>query len=353
MSGLTLKAVRKSYGTHEILHGIDLEVNDGEFVVLVGPSGCGKSTLLRMIAGLDTVTTGELEIGGKQLTHVSPQKRNIAMVFQSYALFPHLKVRKNISFGMELRGLKRTVIEEKIREAANVLNLTDYLDRYPRELSGGQRQRVAMARAIVREPSLYLMDEPLSNLDAQLRVKMRAEIKALHQRLGNTIVYVTHDQVEAMTLADRLVIMRAGKIEQQGRPLDLYDRPANTFVANFLGSPAINLMDGSLVAGALQVSGCDEKWGLASNLTARELAVGVRPDKCFLSDEGIPGKVHLVENMGSEAVVHIETEGGLLRLLANERLTAKIGDPVCVGFDAGNVLLFDKDSGDAIQIEVP
>ncbi|MCF1494365.1 sn-glycerol-3-phosphate ABC transporter ATP-binding protein UgpC [Agrobacterium vitis] len=349
MSGLSLKAIRKRYGTHDVLHGIDLEAEHGEFVVLVGPSGCGKSTLLRMIAGLDDTTSGELHIAGRSVTNVPPQQRNIAMVFQSYALFPHLRVNRNISFGMELRGTDRHTISEKVALAAKTLNLSHYLERFPRELSGGQRQRVAMARALVREPSLYLMDEPLSNLDAQLRVKMRAEIKALHQRLGNTIVYVTHDQVEAMTLADRLVVMRAGKIEQEGSPLDIYDNPANTFVAEFLGSPSINLFDAHLENGMLGVAGSDVRWPTAERGQAGTTVVaGVRPDACHIDATGIAGHVALVESMGSEAIVHIDTKNGQMRVLERRRPQVKPGDQVHINFPADRILLFRKEDGIAI-----
>jgi multiple sugar transport system ATP-binding protein len=349
MSGLSLKAIRKRFGSHDVLHGINLEAEHGEFVVLVGPSGCGKSTLLRVIAGLDSSSSGELDIGGRRLTTVPPQQRNIAMVFQSYALFPHLRVRQNISFGMELRKTHRTRIAEKVDLAAKTLNLSQYLDRFPRELSGGQRQRVAMARALVREPSIYLMDEPLSNLDAQLRVKMRAEIKALHHRLGNTIVYVTHDQVEAMTLADRLVVMRAGHIEQQGSPLDIYDKPANTFVAEFLGSPAINLFDGMLEGEKLKVSASSHSWSISNpKISEKEVIAGVRPDVCYLDENGIPGKVSLVESMGGETIIHVETAVGDMRVLERRRPIVRTGDAVHLNFAADHVLLFRKKDGVAL-----
>ncbi|RUY50020.1 ATP-binding cassette domain-containing protein, partial [Mesorhizobium sp. M7A.F.Ca.CA.003.01.2.1] len=246
MTDVEFRDLSKSFGQHKILENISLDIKSGEFVVLVGPSGCGKSTLLRMLAGLETITSGDLLIGGVRANALPPQQRNIAMVFQSYALFPHLKASDNIGFGPKIRGETRTVIDEKVKKASGVLNLFSYLDRYPRQLSGGQRQRVAMGRAIVREPSVFLFDEPLSNLDAQLRVQMRVEIKALHQRLKSTIVYVTHDQIEAMTMADRIVVMDRGRIQQVGAPLELYDRPANKFVASFLGSPSMSFVSGSL-----------------------------------------------------------------------------------------------------------
>jgi multiple sugar transport system ATP-binding protein len=246
MTDVEFRDLSKSFGQHKILENISLDIKSGEFVVLVGPSGCGKSTLLRMLAGLETITSGDLLIGGVRANDLPPQRRNIAMVFQSYALFPHLKASDNIGFGPKIRGENRAAVDQRVKKASGVLNLFSYLDRYPRQLSGGQRQRVAMGRAIVREPSVFLFDEPLSNLDAQLRVQMRTEIKALHQRLKSTIVYVTHDQIEAMTMADRIVVMDRGRIQQVGAPLELYDRPANKFVAGFLGSPSMSFVSGAL-----------------------------------------------------------------------------------------------------------
>ncbi|MBA3517057.1 MAG: ATP-binding cassette domain-containing protein [Rhizobiales bacterium] len=243
MSSVKLVNVTKRFGSHPVVRGVDLDVADGEFVVLVGPSGCGKSTLLRMIAGLEEITSGELWIGDRLANSLSPQQRNISMVFQSYALFPHMTARQNIGFGPKIRHEPAAEIPGKVERAASILNLVDYLDRLPRQLSGGQRQRVAMGRSIVRDPHVFLFDEPLSNLDAKLRVQMRTEIKALHGKLRSTIVYVTHDQIEAMTMADRIVVMHAGLVEQVGGPLDLYDRPANRFVAGFLGSPALSFFE--------------------------------------------------------------------------------------------------------------
>ena len=352
MSGLRLAGIRKRYGDLEVLKGIDLEAGHGEFVVLVGPSGCGKSTLLRMIAGLESITSGELEVGGRRLTAVPPQKRNIAMVFQSYALFPHLSARRNISFGMELRGQSRSRIARAVERAASTLNLSEHLDRLPRELSGGQRQRVAMARALVREPSIHLMDEPLSNLDAQLRVRMRAEIKSLHERMGSTVVYVTHDQVEAMTLADRLVVMRAGRIEQEGRPLDLYDRPANTFVAEFLGSPSMNFIDARRVGGRLDVGLPDHTWALPGDWRGDpDVVLGIRPDACRLADGGIPGRIALVESTGAETVVHLDTDFGQVRVLRHDRLGAQRGGRACVDFDIRRANLFRRADGGAIPLD--
>src|SRR5216683_8043444 len=242
MASVAIREVRKSFGTAEVIHGVDIAIDDGQFVVLVGPSGCGKSTLLRMIAGLENITAGEIRIGERVVNNMPPKERDIAMVFQNYALYPHMTVAANMGFSMRLRGAPKPEIEERVQRAADILGLGPYLDRFPRQLSGGQRQRVAMGRAIVRDPQVFLFDEPLSNLDAKLRVQMRTEIKALHQRLRTTSVYVTHDQVEAMTMADRIVVMHDGRVEQIGGPLDLYDNPANLFVAGFIGSPAMNFL---------------------------------------------------------------------------------------------------------------
>ncbi len=247
MASMEITDVRKSFGAVEVVHGVSVAIDDGEFVVLVGPSGCGKSTLLRMIAGLEEISAGEISIAGRVVNQLRPKERDIAMVFQNYALYPHMNVARNMGFSLMLRGERKEVIERKVKEAAAILGLEQYLDRYPRQLSGGQRQRVAMGRSIVRDPQVFLFDEPLSNLDAKLRVQMRAEIKDLHLRLKTTVIYVTHDQIEAMTMADKIVVLRDGVVEQIGKPLDLYDRPANLFVAGFIGSPAMNILQGTIV----------------------------------------------------------------------------------------------------------
>src|SRR5262245_14755129 len=246
MAAVVIRDVQKAFGTVEVVHGVSVTIGDGEFVVLVGPSGCGKSTLLRMIAGLENITAGEISIGGRVVNHVPPKERDIAMVFQNYALYPHMTVAANMGFSLKLRGAPRAQIDDRVRRAADILGLNPLLERYPRQLSGGQRQRVAMGRAIVRDPQVFLFDEPLSNLDAKLRVAMRTEIKELHQRLETTTVYVTHDQIEAMTMADKIVVMHDGVVEQIGAPLELYDRPDNLFVAGFIGSPAMNFLTGSI-----------------------------------------------------------------------------------------------------------
>ena len=264
MATVSIRDVRKRYGSTEVLHGVSVEIEDGEFVILVGPSGCGKSTLLRMIAGLENITGGEIAIGGRVVNDVAPKERDIAMVFQNYALYPHMTVRDNMAFALSLANAPKAVIEQKVGRAAEILSLAPYLNRYPRQLSGGQRQRVAMGRAIVRDPQVFLFDEPLSNLDAKLRVAMRAEIKELHQRLTTTTVYVTHDQIEAMTMADKIVVMNGGNVEQIGAPLELYDNPANLFVAGFIGSPAMNFLKGRVDGGAFR---SDEGTSLAAALT--------------------------------------------------------------------------------------
>jgi multiple sugar transport system ATP-binding protein len=352
MTDVQFRNLSKSFGQHKILEDINLDIKTGEFVVLVGPSGCGKSTLLRMLAGLETITSGDLVIGGTRANELPPQKRNIAMVFQSYALFPHLKASENIGFGPKIRGENRATIDDKVKKASGVLNLFSYLDRYPRQLSGGQRQRVAMGRAIVREPSVFLFDEPLSNLDAQLRVQMRTEIKALHQRLKSTIVYVTHDQIEAMTMADRIVVMDRGRIQQVGQPLELYDRPANKFVAGFIGSPSMSFVSGALKSvdskawfetkggGRLALSG-----KAASGSDTVE--AGIRPEHFVVGagDDAIAIKVDVVEPTGSETHVYGSVGDDTVRAVFRDRLQVKPGDRLPVSVDPRNIHLFDKATG--------
>ncbi|RWG40781.1 MAG: ABC transporter ATP-binding protein, partial [Mesorhizobium sp.] len=327
MTDVQFRNLSKSFGQHKILEDINLEIKSGEFVVLVGPSGCGKSTLLRMLAGLETISAGDLVIGGTRANDLPPQKRNIAMVFQSYALFPHLRAADNIGFGPKIRGETRAAIDDKVKKASGVLNLFSYLDRYPRQLSGGQRQRVAMGRAIVREPSVFLFDEPLSNLDAQLRVQMRTEIKALHQRLKSTIVYVTHDQIEAMTMADRIVVMDRGRIQQVGQPLELYDRPANKFVAGFIGSPSM-----SFVSGALKTA--DAKSWFETGIRPEHFIIGAR-------DDAIAIDVDVVEPTGSETHVYGSIGDDTVRAVFRDRLQVKPGDRLPVSVDPRNIHLFD------------
>jgi len=354
MAEVTISEVRKAFGAMEVIHGIDVEIADGEFVVLVGPSGCGKSTLLRMIAGLEPVTSGDIAIGGRRVNHLSPSERDIAMVFQSYALYPHKTVAANMGFSLKLRGLSRADIARRVEEAAEILGLTPYLDRYPRALSGGQRQRVAMGRAIVRDPQVFLFDEPLSNLDAKLRVQMRTEIKELHQRLSTTTVYVTHDQIEAMTMADKIVVMNGGHVEQVGGPLELYDRPANTFVAGFIGSPAMNMMDAE-VAGvsdgraALRLGGDTLEVPAPRGLDgAGAVTLGLRPEHLKLADSGLPAEVRVVEPTGSETHVVLRFHDREITAAFKDRLALKPGDRVHLAADEDHVHLFDSARGQRI-----
>ena len=327
MGQITLKQVRKSFGEVHVIPGVDLDINDGEFVVFVGPSGCGKSTLLRLIAGLEDTTSGNIEIDGKDATALPPAKRGLAMVFQSYALYPHMTVRKNIAFPLKMAGMSEAEQAKRVERAASVLNLTSYLDRRPGQLSGGQRQRVAIGRAIVREPAAFLFDEPLSNLDAALRVDMRQEITELHQSLKTTMIYVTHDQVEAMTMADKIVVLNAGRIEQVGSPLDLYNRPVNTFVAGFIGSPKMNLITGA------------EAEALGAT------TIGVRPEHLdVVQSGGWSGVVGLSEHLGSDTFLKVETEAvGTINVRASGDVRLHHGDPIRLSPQAGRVHRFGAD----------
>jgi multiple sugar transport system ATP-binding protein len=351
MATVTVRNVHKSFGPQEVIHGVSLDIREGEFVILVGPSGCGKSTLLRMIAGLEDVTGGEILIGNRVVNDVAPKDRDIAMVFQSYALYPHMTVRDNMSFSLKLKGTPKAEIEKRVRPAAEILGLTSFLDRYPRQLSGGQRQRVAMGRAIVRNPQVFLFDEPLSNLDAKLRVAMRAEVKQLHQRLRTTTVYVTHDQIEAMTMADRIVVMHDGRIEQMGTPLDLYDRPGNTFVAGFIGSPAMNMLKGTISADGAQRSFVTQD-GFELPVPPDTKAVhgqpvtyGVRPEHFRLQENGIAAELVVLEPMGSETQAQFTVAGHPLTCIFRERLSARPGELVSVMPQRDLVHLFDPESG--------
>ena len=330
MGKITLSQVRKSFGEVDVIPGIDLTIEDGEFVVFVGPSGCGKSTLLRLIAGLEDTTSGIISIDGQDATTLPPAKRGLAMVFQSYALYPHMSVRKNIAFPLKMAGQTAAEQERKVQAAAKVLNLTDYLDRKPGQLSGGQRQRVAIGRAIVREPAAFLFDEPLSNLDAALRVSMRQEISELHQSLKTTMIYVTHDQVEAMTMADKIVVLHAGRIEQVGSPLDLYNHPRNTFVAGFIGSPKMNLIDGAEAA------------------KHNAPTIGVRPEHITVGDGPWQGKVLLSEHLGSDTFLKIDAGPlGILTVRAGGEVAARAGDTINFAPMPGKIHRFD-DNGLAI-----
>ncbi|MFZ1468136.1 MAG: sn-glycerol-3-phosphate ABC transporter ATP-binding protein UgpC [Paracoccaceae bacterium] len=346
MAEVTIRALTKAYGGLQVIHGLDLDIPDGEFVVLVGPSGCGKSTLLRMIAGLEEVTSGDVRIGERRVNNLPPSERDIAMVFQNYALYPHKTVGANMGFALKMRGMDRAEIAAKVDRAADILGLTPYLDRYPRALSGGQRQRVAMGRAIVRDPAVFLFDEPLSNLDAKLRVQMRTEIRELHQRLKTTTVYVTHDQIEAMTMADRIVVLQGGRIEQVGAPLDLYDSPANIFVASFIGSPSMNILPGVVRGGAVQVAGALLPLPKGMKVAeGREVSYGIRPEHLAEGASGLAGTVAVVEPTGSETHVVLRADGRDVVALFRDRVRFRPGDTVVLAPDAGKVHLFDKASG--------
>jgi multiple sugar transport system ATP-binding protein len=346
MASVAFDSVKKSFGSTKVLHGISLSISDGEFMVLVGPSGCGKSTLLRMLAGLEDITGGSIAIDGRVVNELESKDRDIAMVFQSYALYPHMTVRENMGFSLRLRKDNPRRIDEQVMKTARILNLDPYLQRYPRELSGGQRQRVAMGRAIVRDPKVFLFDEPLSNLDAKLRVAMRSEIKALHQRLKTTTVYVTHDQVEAMTMADRIAVMNEGRIEQLGEPLELYDRPVNLFVAQFIGSPAMNVFDGTVRQGNVEALGT--RWPLPPGTRAAEgqaVKYGIRPVHFDLDGGQVPAEVIVVEPMGAETELLLKVGEANLTVITHGRSSAGPGDKITLAPQARHVHLFDTASG--------
>jgi len=353
MASVEVSNVRKSFGALEVIHGVSIGVEDGEFVILVGPSGCGKSTLLRMIAGLESITSGELRIDGRVVNNVAPKERDIAMVFQNYALYPQMTVAKNMSFSLELARRPKAEITEKVNQAADILGLKPLLERYPRQLSGGQRQRVAMGRAIVRDPAVFLFDEPLSNLDAKLRVQMRAEIKALQQRLASTTLYVTHDQIEAMTMADKIVVLHDGAVEQIGSPLELYDRPANLFVAGFIGSPAMNFikarLDGGERPALITASGVKIPLNAAPRVAAgSEIVMGVRPEHVTLGgSRAMPAQIMVIEPTGYETQVIAKFAGQEIVCVFRERLNGRAGDSIALTFE-GPLHFFDAETGQAI-----
>ena len=350
MAEVSIQALRKDYGNQEVIHGVDFDIADGEFAVLVGPSGCGKSTLLRMIAGLEAITSGTIRIGGRVVNSLPPSQRDIAMVFQNYALYPHKTVSSNMAFSLRMRRMAKAEIKSRVDRAAEILGLTPYLDRYPRALSGGQRQRVAMGRAIVRDPQVFLFDEPLSNLDAKLRIQMRAEIRELHQRLSTTTVYVTHDQIEAMTMADVIVVMENGNIEQIGTPLEVYDRPRNVFVAGFIGAPSMNFLPGTVSGDGVDVGSLTFPTPTASSLEqGRKVTVGVRPEHLSLSDNGLQVDVAVVEPTGSET--HIVGRFGDREILAvfHERHAFNPGERLTLAPDLSQIHIFDRESGDRIN----
>jgi multiple sugar transport system ATP-binding protein len=350
MASVEIRNVRKSFGPVEVLHGVSIPINDGEFVVLVGPSGCGKSTLLRMLAGLENITSGEIAIGDRVVNNVHPKERDIAMVFQNYALYPHMTVEQNMGFSLKLRKTDKAIIDERVARAADILGLVPLLERFPRQLSGGQRQRVAMGRAIVRDPQVFLFDEPLSNLDAKLRVQMRTEIKELHQRLKTTTVYVTHDQIEAMTMADKIVVMNDGNIEQMGSPLDLYDHPTNIFVAGFIGSPAMNFISGKFKSGdnPSVIAADGTKFPVHDGAGAsdgQQVTLGIRPEHLLISNHGAVGDVVVVEPTGSETQVVVRLGGQDVIGVFRERHDFHPGEQIKFLAQPDQVHLFAEDNG--------
>ncbi len=363
MSALEIRDLKKSFGAVDVLRGIDFSADAGEFICLLGPSGCGKSTLLRCIAGLETITSGSVQIEGRDMTNVPPAERNLAMVFQSYALYPHLNVRKNMGFGLSLQGMRRAEIEQRVADAARILEIGHLLDRKPRQLSGGQRQRVAIGRAIVREPSVFLFDEPLSNLDAALRTQTRYELARLHKELGRTMLFVTHDQIEAMTLSTKVVVMNAGRVEQIGRPMDLYNRPANRFVAGFIGSPQMNFLPAALrsVAGGVDVDLAGQSLGLplppgiGADLS-RVTQAGLRPEhlRIVAADQpGLAARVTSVERLGAETLVFAKTTAGQALVVRTDGASrVEDAQTVKLSIDLGHLHFFD--AGDKrVEFDLP
>ena len=359
MAELKLKEVSKSFGSVEVVRRVNLSVDEGEFVVFVGPSGCGKSTLLRMIAGLEKVDGGEIRIGARDVTDLDPSERGVAMVFQSYALYPHMNVEENIGFGLRMNGMSRSDVRAKVAEAASILHLEDLLKRKPRELSGGQRQRVAIGRAIVRKPQVFLFDEPLSNLDAELRVQMRLEITKLHQAMGATMIYVTHDQTEAMTLADKIVVLRSGRVEQVGTPLEVYDNPDNAFVAGFIGSPKMNFLpavaagarDGRFIVTLTDFDNVEVPFALTNAPAGSEFMVGVRPEHFARDGEVRLGvTLDVVEHLGGTSFGYARSDSERpLTIELRDRRGIETGARIELGFDAARALLFDRATGERLR----
>ncbi|MEP6826555.1 MAG: sn-glycerol-3-phosphate ABC transporter ATP-binding protein UgpC [Aestuariivirga sp.] len=357
MASIELRAVRKSFQTVEVLHGIDLKIEDGAFTVFVGPSGCGKSTLLRLMAGLEQITSGEILIDGARCDHLMPATRGMAMVFQSYALYPHMSVEQNLRFGLENQKLSKVEIAARVQKAADILQIQHLLKRRPHQLSGGQSQRVAIGRAIVKEPKAFLFDEPLSNLDAELRLKMRSELAALHDRLGATMVYVTHDQVEAMTMADRIVVLRDGHVEQVGSPIELYTKPSNIFVAGFLGTPQMNFIEATVQAGGEMLTLDGQKFSLPksslpnSSLLAQIATIGIRPEHLFVTDNGsLTAVVNHCEVLGAETIIHATISSGkAVSVSMRGILSSMRGAAIRIGIDTSNLHFFDA-GGERISI---
>ena len=348
MGNIAISNVTKKFDSTEVIHGINLKINDGEFVVLVGPSGCGKTTLLRMIAGLESITEGNISINDKVINKIKPKERDCAMVFQNYALYPHMKVAANMGFSLKIKKAPKEEIDQKVKDVAKILEIEDYLERYPRQLSGGQRQRVAMGRAIVRNPKVFLFDEPLSNLDAKLRVQMRTQIKLLHARLKTTLVYVTHDQVEAMTMADKIVVMNEGLVEQTGSPLELYDKPVNIFVAGFIGSPSMNMLNASINSNSINLGNAGsipiiQKTSFANNL---DITLGIRPSHMEISKNGagIKFKVDVIEPTGADSLLYGKINDAECCVQTSERLNLKSGEIINILPKEENLHFFDNQS---------
>ncbi|WP_170516348.1 ABC transporter ATP-binding protein [Ruegeria atlantica] len=348
MTGVTLNQAIKRYGETQVIHGIDLDIEDGEFCVFVGPSGCGKSTLLRMIAGLEETTEGQINIGARDVTHMDPAKRGVAMVFQTYALYPHMTVAENMGFGLRMNGVAKSEIDQKVQQASNILKLDQYLKRKPKALSGGQRQRVAIGRAIVRGPEVFLFDEPLSNLDAELRVEMRVEIARLHNEIGATMIYVTHDQVEAMTMADKIVVLRDGRIEQVGAPMDLYRDPDNRFVAGFIGSPAMNFLECDFADGKVSHPALSAPLEVTANVPAglNKVTLGIRPEHIEVDRAAETCAVDLTEALGGVSYTYLLTPNGD-KLIIEERedRRSKQGERIGITVRSDRAMLFDSETG--------
>ncbi|ABC92132.1 sn-glycerol-3-phosphate ABC transporter, ATP-binding protein [Rhizobium etli CFN 42] len=357
MAPISIRDVKKSYGKHPVVHGVDLEIQSGEFIVILGPSGCGKSTLLRMIAGLEEITGGEIAIDGRVVNQMEPRERGCAMVFQNYALYPHMTVAENIGYALKVAGVAKTERSRRIAEVAKALSLEPFLDRRPAALSGGQRQRVAMGRAMIREPKVFLFDEPLSNLDAKLRIAMRAEIRRLHRRLGATSIFVTHDQTEAMTLADRLVVMNGGRVEQVGTPEEVYHHPVSRFVAGFVGTPAMNLLEGTINDEGVFVYDQSRKIALprerAAALKGKRVVLGMRAEAARLVVPDAPGALvataDFIEELGASRVVHADFDGLPFAVALTEAVSVKSGDPIGIAIDHNAIHLYAADTGRLIE----